>query len=135
MPPVITALYGALNAILNIFLANRVSTLRRVHKISIGDGAGEATPMLVAMRTHGNNAEFVPLAIVMMLLAELCGGNAAALHIFGGALLLARVGHAIGMPLKAPNPYRLLGVAITWFMIVGCAGYVLYLRFRLTGAV
>lgn len=132
MPPVITALYGALNALLNIFLANRVSTMRKVHKVSLGDGNGEVTPMLVAMRAHGNNAEFVPLAIVMMLLAELCGGNAIALHIFGGMLLLARIAHPIGLPLKSPNPYRYFGVAVTWAMIVGCAGYVLYLRFQLT---
>lgn len=130
MPPVITALYGALNALLNIFLANRVSTLRRVHKVSIGDG--DATPMLIAIRAHANNAEFVPLAIVMMLLAELCGGNAVALHVFGGLLLLARLAHPMGMRLKSPNPYRFLGVAITWAVIAGCAGYVLYLRFQLT---
>jgi uncharacterized membrane protein YecN with MAPEG domain len=132
MPPVITALYGALNALLNIFLANRVSTLRRIHKVSIGDGSGEATPLLIAMRVHANNAEFVPLAIVMMLLAELCGGNAIVLHVFGGLLLLARIAHPLGMPLKSPNPYRFLGVAITWAVIAGCAGYVLYLRFQLT---
>ena len=132
MPPVITALYGALNAILNIFLANRVSTMRKVHQVSIGDGNGEATPMLIAMRAHGNNAEFVPLAIVMMLLAELCGGNPIALHVFGGLLLLARIAHPIGLPLKSPNPYRYFGVAVTWAMIVGCSGYVLYLRFHLT---
>ena len=132
MPPVITALYGALNAILNILLANRVSTLRRVHKVSIGDGNGEAKPMQIAMRAHGNNAEFVPLAIVMLLLAELCGGNPIALHVFGGSLLLARIAHPIGMPLKSPNPYRFLGVAITWAVVIGCAGYVLYLRFKIT---
>lgn len=129
MPPVITALYGALNAILNILLANRVSSMRKVHKVSLGEG--EATPMLVAIRAHGNNAEFVPLAIVMMLLAELCGGNAVALHVFGGALLLARIAHPIGLPRKSPNVYRFFGVAVTWLMIVGCAGYVLYLRYKI----
>ena len=38
--PTVTALYGALNAILNIFLANRVSTLRRSEGIGIGVGVG-----------------------------------------------------------------------------------------------
>jgi hypothetical protein len=38
MPPVITALYGALNAIFNIFLANNVSNMRRKHKVGIGMG-------------------------------------------------------------------------------------------------
>lgn len=126
MPPVITALYGALNAIFNIFLALRVSQLRGKHRVSIG--AGEAPEMLVAIRAHGNNAEFVPLAIVMLLLAELCGGSTMILHIAGGGLLFARVAHWIGLPRKAPNAFRAVGVGLTWLAILGMAGYVLYLR-------
>jgi uncharacterized protein len=122
--PVITALYAALNAILNIVLASRVSTLRRKHKVSLGD----APELLVASRTHGNNAEFVPLAIVMMLIAELLGGGSVVLHIYGGLLLTARVLHAFGMPRKSPNPFRFLGVALTWVAIVALSGWVLYLR-------
>jgi uncharacterized membrane protein YecN with MAPEG domain len=131
LPPVITALYGALNAIFNIILANNVSKLRRKHKVGLGQG--EHPEMLVAIRAHANNAEFMPLAIVMMLLAELCGANHTVLHVFGGALLAARIAHWIGLPRKAPNPYRLGGTAITWFGIVAMAGYVLYLRFKLVG--
>ncbi|MBX3156174.1 MAG: MAPEG family protein [Deltaproteobacteria bacterium] len=129
MPPVITALYGALNAIFNIFLANEVSRQRGKSKVSIGEGSDPA--MLVAIRAHGNNAEFVPLAIVMMLLCELCGGNRAVLHIFGGLLLFARVAHWVGLPRKAPNPFRFSGVALTWGMIAGASGYALYLRFTI----
>lgn len=132
MPPVVTALYGALNALFNIFLANNVSTLRRRHKVSLGES--EVPGMQVAIRAHGNNAEFVPLAIVMMLLAELCGGSSALLHAFGGTLLVARVAHAVGLPRKSPNVYRFAGTALTWAMIAGCAGYVLYLRMKLVSA-
>ena len=126
MPPVVTALYGALNAILNILLADRVSRLRNRHKTSLG--AGEVPELLVAIRGHGNNAEFVPMAIVMLLLAELCGGNRTVLHVLGGLLLLARIAHPIGLAGKPRNPYRYLGTATTWLMIVASAGYVLYLR-------
>lgn len=126
MPPVITALYGALNAILNVLLAERVTRMRRVHNTSIGQG--DAEPLLVAIRAHANNAEFVPLAIVMMLLVELCGGSPVYLHISGGLLFLARIAHAVGLPRPSPNPYRFAGVAITLFGIVANAGYVLYLR-------
>ena len=129
MPPVITALYGALNTILNIILAERVSRLRGRHKTSLGPG--EAPELLVAIRGHGNNAEFVPFAILMLLLAELCGGNHVVLHILGGSLLVARIAHPFGLARRSPNPYRFLGVGITWLMIVGSAGYVLYLRTRL----
>jgi uncharacterized membrane protein YecN with MAPEG domain len=133
MPPVITALYGALNAIFNIFLANNVSTKRRVHKVGLGEGSDPS--MLVAIRAHANNAEFVPLAIVIMLLLEMCGADRVVLHIYGGVLLAARIAHWIGLPRKSPNVFRFSGVAATWVLIVGGAAYLLFLRFRITGAI
>lgn len=131
MPPVITALYGALNALFNIFLANQVSALRRKHKVGLG--AGDQPELEVAIRAHGNNAEFLPLALVMMLLAEMCGGKGWLLHLYGGGLLFARVAHWIGLPRKAPNLFRVGGTAFTWVAIAGISGYVLYLRFQLVG--
>jgi uncharacterized protein len=124
--PTVTALYGALNAILNIYLANRVSTARR--KADVHMGLGESPALLVASRTHGNNAEFVPLAIVMMLIAELLGGGSLYLHLYGGLLFAARLSHVIGMPRPAPNPFRFVGVALTWTAIVVISGWILYLR-------
>jgi len=126
MPPTITALYGALNAILNILLANQVSTIRRKQGVSIGHG--ESKELLLASRIHANNAEFVPLAIVMMLIAELLGGQSMWLHIFGGVLLLSRLSHAFGLPRPSPNPFRFAGTALTWLGIVAISGWVLYLR-------
>jgi len=132
MPPVITALYGALNALFNIFLAGRVSSARGVHKVSVGQGDHPA--LLVAIRAHGNNAEFVPLALIVMLLLEMCGADRVVLHSYGGVLLAARIAHWFGMPRKAPNVYRFAGVALTWLAIVAGSVYLLYLRFKITGA-
>jgi uncharacterized protein len=131
MPPVITALYGALNAILNVVLAERVSRMRGRHKTSLG--TGDAPELLVAIRAHANNAEFVPFAILMILLAELCGGDPVVLHVMGGGLLVGRVLHPVGLGRKSPNVFRATGVGLTWLAIVAGAGYVLYLRFRLVG--
>ena len=130
-PPVITALYGALNGILNIFLASRVSKARGEHGVSLGDGKADQQALFVAIRAHGNNAEFVPLAIVMLLLAELCGGHPVVLHVMGGLLLLARVAHPIGMARRSPNPFRFGGTALTWGVVMAAAGYTLYLRFQI----
>lgn len=124
--PTITALYGALNAIFNIYLAFNVSQARGKHKVSIGHG--DSPELLLAARIHSNNAEFVPLAIVMLLITELLGGSSAILHACGGLLLLARVAHMIGMPRKAPNVFRAVGIALTWGLIVGLSGWALYLR-------
>jgi hypothetical protein len=124
--PTITALYGSLNAILNIALATRVSSARR--RLKVSTGTGESKEMELAVRIHANNAEFVPLATVMLLLAELCGGASVLLHVLGGTLLLARISHAIGMPLRAPNVFRVFGTTVTWTGIVVAASYVLWLR-------
>ncbi len=131
MPPVITALYAALNALLNIALAYRVTVLRKTHKTSLGETEDVKSPLNLGIRAHGNNAEYVPLAIVMLLITELCGGKSVVLHALGGTLLLARLLHPVGLPLKSPNAPRWLGVALTFAMIAATAGYALYLRFQL----
>jgi uncharacterized protein len=126
--PVVTALYGALNALFNIYLANRVSTARRTEKVSIGHG--ESSALLLAARIHANNAEFVPLGIVVLLLAELCGGSSVMLHVLGGSLFVARVFHMIGMPRRAPNFFRVTGTGLTWGMIGVTSAYLLWLRMK-----
>ena len=126
-PPTTIALYGALNALYNIFLASRVSNSRMREKVSVG--MGTSRPLEIASRTHGNNAEYLPLALVLLLIAELMGGHSAALHALGGGFLVARVLHAIGMPRKAPNFFRFTGTAVTWTVIAGTAVWLLVLRF------
>jgi uncharacterized membrane protein YecN with MAPEG domain len=118
----VVALYAPLNAFLNIGLATNVVRFR-------ARGARDTDKDLVlAVRIHGNNAEFVPLALLMMLIAELLGGASLGLHLAGGLLLLARVSHAVGMPRKAPNPLRSFGVVATWGTIVALGIYCLLLR-------
>jgi hypothetical protein len=129
--PTVTALYGSINAILNIALAERVSRQRRRSGVSIGEGSPDrdgAKELAVAIRVHANNAEFVPLCILMMLLAEFCGGSPFVLHIAGGTLLVSRVLHVIGMPRPAPNFFRAAGVGGTWILICALAAWTLVLR-------
>jgi hypothetical protein len=125
-PPTVTALYAALHATLKIALAWRVSTLRRRHKVSLG--TGDSPELLTAVRTHANAAEFVPLALLLMLIAELCGGGSVPLHVYGGVLLVGRLMHVYGMPRKAPNVWRVGANAITWGGIVVASIWLIWLR-------
>lgn len=118
-----TAIYGSLNALLNIFLASRVSGHRVQHKIAVGTGDNKA--LEIAARVHGNNAEFVPLAILLLLIAELMQLNSVVLHSVGGSLFVARLLHAYGMPRPAPNFGRFVGTAVTWIIIAGMAFWIL----------
>jgi uncharacterized membrane protein YecN with MAPEG domain len=122
----IVALYGGLNAIFNVFLAIRVSGARRRSKTSLGLGTDEG--LLHANRAHGNNAEFVPLALVLLLIAELQGGSSNALHALGGSLFVARILHWIGISRPAPNIPRVVGTTVTYLIIIGTAAYAIVLR-------
>ncbi len=126
IPVPTVALYGAVNAIINVGLAANVS--RNRGKANIMLGTGDSPELLRAARAHGNNAEYVALALLMLLIAELSGGGSTILHVFGGVLTLSRVIHAHGI-LSDAQGTRVGGIMLTWLTIVGLAVYTLVLRY------
>lgn len=112
----VTALFGAIHGVLNVALAIGVTRARAQSNIFLGTGDSDA--LLLASRRHGNNAEYVPLALLLLLVAELAGGGATALYALGGALTLGRILHAIGVGSK-PSPLRAIGAVLTWLAIAG----------------
>ena len=58
--------------------------------------------MLVKMRRFGNYAENVPLALILLGLAEAGGVSAMWLHISGGILLASRLIHPFGLHMDKP---------------------------------
>ncbi len=126
--PTITALYGSIAVGINTFLALRIPALRMKHRVSIGTGA--SSDLELHVRIHANNAEYTPLFVLMLLLAELCGGASVWLHVSGGLFVVGRILHPIGMPRPAPNAFRALGMVLTWVNLVVLVVWVLYLRSR-----
>ncbi|RKH31836.1 hypothetical protein D7Y13_10785 [Corallococcus praedator] len=120
----VTALYAAFNVFLTMGLSINVSRVRGRYNLWRGDG-GHAD-LIAAIRAHGNNVENVPLALLLLLVTELCGGNSMALHAFGGALLVARGAHAFG--LIAASRVQMVGSLMTLGVQLGLAGYMLWLR-------
>lgn len=55
------------------------------------------------MRVHGNFAEYVPLAMILIMLAELGGASNRTLDALGLALLLGRAVHAFGVSQPREN--------------------------------
>ncbi|MBI5512930.1 MAG: MAPEG family protein [Deltaproteobacteria bacterium] len=123
----ITAIYGAVNAIFNVALAANVSRVRGKTKVFLGTGDSEE--LLTAARRHGNNAEYVALALVLLLTAELSGGAATVLHGVGAAFTLGRVLHAVGVGIKPSGP-RALGALLTWVSIAAAGVYALVASIR-----
>lgn len=114
----ITALYAGLLAVLIIALSARITRLRWHHQVGIGDGGHR--DLARAIRVHANSVEYVPLGLVLMLIAELNGFSAWLLHVAGSALFLGRVLHAAGLGRSVgTTPERMIGTTLTWLVIGG----------------
>jgi uncharacterized membrane protein YecN with MAPEG domain len=108
----ITALYAGLLALLFLVLSFRTILYRRAQKVEIGDGGDRE--LLRRARVHANFAEYVPLALLLMGLAESLGLPGFGLHVMGIVLLAGRISHAWGL---SQNPhllqFRVAGVVAT----------------------
>lgn len=122
-----SALYGSFLAIITIFLAMNVSRNRGRAKAFFGHGSDDALES--AIRAHGNAAEYVPLGVVMLVIAEIMGANATSMHGLGGTLLIGRLASSHGI-LARVSATRVIGALLTWLAILGAVAYVLLLRFK-----
>ncbi|MBP5856144.1 MAPEG family protein [Marivibrio halodurans] len=112
----VTALYAGLLAILHVILAGRIPPLRYKAKVGIGDGGDPA--LTRAIRVHGNFIENVPIALVVMALAE-ANGLGPWTHLLGAPLLIGRAAHAVGLGRSAgPSALRLIGMVTAWGVIL-----------------
>ena len=111
--PWITAMYAGVSTLLVLALAARVARYRLTRRVGIGDGGDATLGRLV--RVHGNAAENVPLALLLLLIAELIGVGAPWLHGFGVALVVGRALHALGLSGSAGTSFgRVAGIGLTW---------------------
>lgn len=116
----ITGLYAALCALIALILASRVSLRRRSAQVGLGTG-GDAQ-LGQRIRAHANFVEYVPLALILLLVLELDHVQPALLHVFGIVLVLARIAHAWGLSTSAGvTPGRLLGTLGTWLVTLAMA--------------
>jgi uncharacterized protein len=93
--PVITAVYAAIFGLFAAALTINVIANRVRLKVEGGDGG--VPKMAQAIRAHANFAEHVPLAIILIGLAEMTGVRAWVIYVLGGVLLVARVLSAVGL--------------------------------------
>ena len=72
-----------------------------------------------AIRTQGNFTEYVPLALLLILVLEVLGTRPIVLHGLGLALVLARLAHLQGFGLsKGTSGGRTIGAAGTFGVII-----------------
>ena len=123
----VTSIYAAIFAMMAIGLANIVSAKRGKANVAILHGGDMNLALWI--RRHGNFLENVPLALILMGLAEARGLPVPWLHAMGGVLTMARLSHAAGLNVSnAKHPLRLLGGIATQAAILAAAIYPLGVR-------
>ncbi len=119
----ITLTIAAAAALINIWLAIRVSHVRRLNRVSIGD---EGNPQVAArMRAHSNFTEYTPFFLILLAAIELSRGSETWLWGVAILFILGRLAHPFGMDRPAPNVPRIAGVLVTWLVLLGLAVYAL----------
>ncbi|MCB1678429.1 MAG: MAPEG family protein [Halioglobus sp.] len=107
-----TLLYAGLLGLLSVLLANQVLYVR------VRASRQPAWKASTVVRVQANFTENVPLALLLLYLVEMSGAGAAAVHVFGGSLVLFRVLHAFGMSRNEGANYpRLIGAQGTFLLI------------------
>ena len=113
----VTALYAGLLAALYLALTYRVILFRRGRRVDLGDGGERLLARYI--RGHGNFAEYVPLALVLLLVLELGGWPRWLLHLLGLILLAGRLAHAWSFSVEQLRlPSRTAGMVLTTAMLV-----------------
>ena len=113
---IVTPAYAGLLVLWFLVLAWRVIR-RRGRGISLGDGGDAA--MLRVIRGHANFAEYVPLALLLMAMLELCNFSAYVLHGLGAMLLIGRLLHGYALSFTDKFQFgRFWGTTLT-FLVLG----------------
>jgi uncharacterized membrane protein YecN with MAPEG domain len=113
----VTGLYASLLAILFITLAINIIRLRYQYKTGIGDGGHETLEK--AIRVHGNFAEYIPMALLMLGLYEINGADPSVLHVLGASLFIGRILHAVGLSkTKGVSKQRQIGMISLFIVMV-----------------
>ena len=125
-PVSMVAFYAAINALIMLVLGMLVVRARVKTRTEIGYGGDPA--LLGPLRAHGNNTEYVPMGILLLLMLLGLQANIWIIHVVGGTLTLGRLLHAIGLTrsVGASTP-RLMGMVLTWLSYIVAIAVTLWL--------
>lgn len=123
--PFVAAAYAALLGFVAVALTVRVILCRVKTGIQAGDG-GHAQ-LAQRIRAHANFAEQVPLALLLIVLAEAAGTPIGLIHALGSGLVLARLASAWGLSHSlGPTMPRQSGAGATALVVVAASCLIAY---------
>lgn len=116
----IVAIYGSLLGLLFVFLSFRTVAFRRQESVDIGMGEGKQ--LARAVRAHANFTEYVPLALVLLLVLEQTTFPHWAMHLLGALLFIGRCLHGWGFTRNVGVSFgRVAGTISSWGVIAVAA--------------
>jgi uncharacterized membrane protein YecN with MAPEG domain len=96
-----------------------VLAIERLTQRQLQKGTVEPGALQRKVRAHGNFAEYVPHALLFIVVLELMQAPAWLLWLLGGTLTIARIAHAYGLITKyGPSVSRATGFFLTWFVYI-----------------
>ena len=108
----VTGLYIAVFALVQAGMVIWIARSRLSEKVSLG--AGDSDILAVKTRVYGNFVEVVPIAVLLMLVAELGGAPLWIIHWMGVLMVISRIIHAKGMLIPPGHgAYRMAGMLMT----------------------
>lgn len=122
----VTILYGSLSIAVTILLALNVSLHRMRHKVLAGDPVPDG--LFRKVRAHGNSAEWLAVMVLLLAFLELQGVSSSALHLLGGAMVIARVFHSLFM--LARTRLTMISATVSYVLSIWMVVWALVLRLR-----
>jgi uncharacterized protein len=118
--PLASALYAALLGLLAVILTVQVIMNRVKTGVQAGDGGN--AKLAQAIRAHANLAEQAPMALLLLVLAEILGTPSSAIYGLGAVLVIARVANAWGLSHSlGPTMPRQAGAGVTVLVVAAAA--------------
>jgi uncharacterized protein len=129
LPTLFKALYAA--SLGFVFASLSVRTLRLRCKLRIRFGNAGHPKMLRAARVHAKVAEYVPLRLGLMCLAELRAAPYRFIQVLGIVLVVARLGQAYGVTLAQEKlAFRVIGATLNLSTLLTTSSYLIFVTLR-----
>ena len=116
----VTTLYAGILGLIYIGLTFYTVAGRLKHRVNLGTGNNEN--MEKRIRVHGNFVEYVPMALLLMLFAEVEGEAEIVIHVLGVLLVIGRLLHPVGILLQfGPSIGRTGGMVLTVMVMMAAS--------------
>lgn len=115
----VTPIYAAVLGLFYIALSANVIRTRKGQSVSLGDGGDLLLTRRI--RGHGNFAEYVPIALILLAFLEAGGAHALLVHVLNAALVLGRLMHGFALSTLTLRPFCRTGGMVLTFGVIAVA--------------